>query len=203
MAKAIISITEFPTPFMDSFENSCFRALGTIINMKDFPKLNPTDNIVMVYWKVIEGKDNSAHEIEKCDWYQPTSVKHSKINLMKNGFSLKGMFQTDFKAKIVVGNLYRIINPTTIRSGGACPMSGRIKKEDTWLCVKESSSGEYYLFILVHDYLNCIQPYPGIRAGFHDIGDAEEVPISIPPEALKQLLKGKTFYKNKPEQSHE
>jgi len=89
--KAIISLTEFPVSHTDGNGNSCFRALGRILNMRNFPRLDSTDNIVLVYWEVTNEK--AEHEIDQCDWFRPTSVEHTTMTLMEGGFCLKGMFE--------------------------------------------------------------------------------------------------------------
>jgi len=75
----------------------------------------------------------------------------------------------------LVGNLWRINNPETVRVGD-CFLNGRLKSGDLFLCI--SHTGDYFQdYIYVKEYENCLVGKPEWRFGSYGIGDSELVEL--------------------------
>jgi hypothetical protein len=91
----------------------------------------------------------------------------------------------------LVGKLWRINNPDTIRIGN-CFLAGRLKKDDLFLCVRHSGdSCQDYLY--VEEYSNGYCGKPMWTFGSYGIGDS--TPIEISGEDFEKLKKGEIIKK--------
>lgn len=90
----------------------------------------------------------------------------------------------------LVGNLWRIKDPGTIRIGD-CFLRGRLRANDLFLCTKHS--GDYFQdYMYVHEYTNGLQGVKEWSFGSYGIGDS--VLVELNPGEFELLLQG-TFVK--------
>ena len=75
----------------------------------------------------------------------------------------------------IVGNLWRIKDPKTVRVG-SCFLAGRLKAKDLFLCVGHSGDC-FQNYIFVEEYANCLIGKPGWEFGSYGIGDSERVEL--------------------------
>lgn len=76
----------------------------------------------------------------------------------------------------LVGNLWRIIDPESVRVGH-CFLDGRLKKGDLFLCIKHSGDCfQDYMFI--QEYTNCLVGKPEWQFGSYGIGNAKQVELT-------------------------
>lgn len=76
----------------------------------------------------------------------------------------------------MVGNLYRIKNPKSVRVGN-CFLSGRLKKGDLFLCTNHSGDC-FQNYIYVNEYANCLVSESRWSFGSYGIGDSEIVKLN-------------------------
>jgi len=84
-----------------------------------------------------------------------------------------------------VGKLWRIKNPDTVRIGD-CFLSGRLKKNDLFLCVKHSGDC-FQSYIYVQEYTDCLIGKDQWGFGSYGIGDSESIDLK---DGEFEILKG-------------
>ncbi len=86
----------------------------------------------------------------------------------------------------LVGKLWRINNPDTVRVGN-CFLKGRLKKGDLFLCVRHTGDC-FQQYIYVEEYTNRWVSRPQWNFGSYGIGDS--APVSTPNGAFELLRDG-------------
>lgn len=86
----------------------------------------------------------------------------------------------------IVGNLWRIKTPETVRIGH-CFLKGRLKKGDLFLCIDHSGDC-FQDYIFVEEYSNCLIGKKEWSFGSYGIGDSEKVELL--PGEFEILKKG-------------
>ena len=97
----------------------------------------------------------------------------------------------------LVGKLWRINDPTTIRIGD-CFLNGRIRKGDLFLCT-EHAGDCFQNYVYIKEYDNCLKPEFDYSFGSYGIGDATE--LGSIGNLVDTLMKGDTFYLSKDTES--
>lgn len=85
----------------------------------------------------------------------------------------------------MVGNLYRIKNPDSVRIGN-CFLEGRLKKGDLFLCTQHSGDC-FQSYIYVKEYSDCLESRPQWSFGSYGIGDSEIIELK---DGEFDILKG-------------
>lgn len=86
----------------------------------------------------------------------------------------------------IVGNLWRIVSPETVRVGN-CFMAGRLKKDDLWLATAHSGDC-FQTYIFIKEYANCLIGNPALNFGSYGIGDS--IQVELQPGEFEILKSG-------------
>jgi hypothetical protein len=76
----------------------------------------------------------------------------------------------------VVGNMWRIVTPSTVRVGD-CFLAGRLKAGDVFYCSKHSGDC-FQTYEYVKEYTNCYRLESKWSFGSYGIGDSELIELS-------------------------
>lgn len=91
-------------------------------------------------------------------------------------------------AKGVVGKLFRIQDPKTVRVGN-CWMAGRLLAGDLILCVRHSGDC-FETYVLVKEFENGLEGIPGSEWGAYGHGDAIESKTQVTADQATALSAG-------------